>query len=128
MARYCTKCGHEISDDAVVCIHCGCSTNTANKYVEQDSDSIGWGFLGFFVPLAGFILWLIWKDEAPKKARNLGIGALVALIISVVAGIGYGIFWVVVWGMAISDSGMAITASNAIIETIRTSVSALPLL
>lgn len=28
---FCSKCGKEISDEAVVCIHCGCATEKMNK-------------------------------------------------------------------------------------------------
>lgn len=30
---FCHKCGKEINDDAVVCIHCGCSTEKNNASV-----------------------------------------------------------------------------------------------
>ena len=79
--KYCGKCGKAISKDAVVCVHCGCSVDGASTG-EQDSDNIGWGFLGFFVPIAGFILWLMWKDKMPKKAKKLGIGALISVCLS----------------------------------------------
>ena len=77
--KFCAKCGQKVRKDAVVCPHCGCAVNGASPSSEQDSDSIGWGFLGFFVPIAGFILWLMWKDKAPKKAKKLGIGALISV-------------------------------------------------
>ena len=79
--KYCGKCGKAISKDAVVCVHCGCAVDGASTG-EQDSDNIGWGFLGFFVPIAGFILWLMWKDKMPKKAKKLGIGALISVCLS----------------------------------------------
>ena len=126
MARYCTHCGKEINEEAVMCVHCGCSTKPEREK-EPDSDNIGWGFLGFFVPLVGFILWLMWKDEAPKKAKNLGIGALVSVCIVVVGAIGYGIFVGIAWGLAISKSGMAFTVTSAIIEAVRTTFSTLML-
>mgnify|MGYP003306973005 CR=1 FL=1 len=83
MAKFCTKCGKEISEDAVICIHCGCSIESANA--SNDSDSKSWWCLGFFTslfltPLIGLILWLVWKDEAPKKARNVGLGTLWSLL------------------------------------------------
>ena len=34
--KYCTKCGHELLDEAVLCPHCGCLTNDfALKPVEE---------------------------------------------------------------------------------------------
>ena len=44
-----------------------------------------WGLLGFCIPVVGLILFLIWKDQKPKTAKAAGIGALVSVIIYVVA-------------------------------------------
>lgn len=49
------------------------------------------GVLGFFFPLVGFILWLVWKDEYPARSKSAGIGCLVSVCLSVVGGILYGI-------------------------------------
>ena len=84
--KFCAKCGKPIDEDAVICIHCGCSADGAKPTSEQDSDNIGWGFLGFFLPIVGFILWLMWKDTMPKKARKLGIGALISVCLGAVGG------------------------------------------
>lgn len=50
----------------------------------QDTGSFGWAVLGFFVPLAGLILWIVWKSEKPLSAKKAGMGALVGVIASVV--------------------------------------------
>ena len=49
---------------------------------SNDSGSFGWAVLGFFIPLVGLILWLVWKDTKPKSAKMAGIGALVGVGIS----------------------------------------------
>ena len=89
--KYCTKCGKEIMDEAVVCPGCGCSQQTGNVVTTQDSSSFGWALLGFCVPVAGLILYLIWKDNTPLKAKSAGKGALVSVILSVVFYIIYAI-------------------------------------
>lgn len=48
---------------------------------KEDKGGFWWGCLGFFVPIAGFVLWLVWRDEKPKTAKVLGIGALISTII-----------------------------------------------
>lgn len=80
---YCRFCGKPISDVAVICPSCGAQQGGA---VTQKADNGGflWGVLGFFVPIAGLILYLLWKDERPRAAKAAGIGALVSTIISVV--------------------------------------------
>ena len=40
--------------------------------------------MGCCIPIAGLILFLVWKDTKPKTAKAAGIGALVSVIISVV--------------------------------------------
>ena len=37
---FCSKCGKEINDDAVVCIHCGCGTEKYNKKDEVSNQPI----------------------------------------------------------------------------------------
>lgn len=51
--------------------------------IAADAPSFGFGLLGFFVPLAGLILYLIWKDQTPLKAASAGKGALIGVIVSV---------------------------------------------
>lgn len=43
----------------------------------NDSGSIGWGVLGFFIPLVGLILFLVWRTSKPQSAKVAGIGALI---------------------------------------------------
>lgn len=80
---YCTNCGREIDDKAAVCLGCGCSVRSKSD-ASKDTGSIGWGFLGFFVPMAGFILWAVLNDTQPKNAKKAGIGAIIGVIASVV--------------------------------------------
>lgn len=86
--KYCSKCGKEINDEAVVCIHCGCRVESA-PYHEEDKKSPGFGVLGFFFPLIGFILYCVWKDKTPLKAKSAGKGALIGFILGVVSAIIY---------------------------------------
>jgi preprotein translocase subunit SecD len=48
--------------------------------VPGDHSSIGFGILGFLIPIAGLILFLVWKDQMPKKAKSAGLGALIGVI------------------------------------------------
>lgn len=51
---------------------------------NPDTGSFGWAVLGFFIPLVGLILFLVWRTTKPASARQSGIGALVGVIFSVV--------------------------------------------
>lgn len=48
----------------------------------NDSGSIGWGILGFFIPIVGLVLFLVWKNTKPKCAKVAGIGALIGVCLS----------------------------------------------
>lgn len=50
----------------------------------NDKGGFLWGLLGCCVPIAGLILFLVWKDQKPKTAKAAGIGALVSVILAVV--------------------------------------------
>lgn len=69
-----------------------------------DTGSMGWAVLGFFVPVAGLILWLVWKDQRPLDAAKAGKGALAACIVWAVLVILYIIFVFVIIGIGVAAS------------------------
>lgn len=110
---YCKKCGKEINDNAVICPSCGCATeNFGKESVNKatDSSSLGWAVLGFFIPLVGLILYLVWKDELPLRAKSVGKGALVSVIVNVVIGL--------LWGILIGIGACAYIGSYAVLSAI----------
>lgn len=50
----------------------------------NDVPSAGFNALAFFFPIVGLILYLVWKDETPKRAKAIGKWALISVIIGVV--------------------------------------------
>jgi hypothetical protein len=91
--KYCQKCGKEIADEAIICLNCGCSTQgeqTINT-AKNDAPSTGMAVLGFFIPLAGLIVYLINKDSKPLMAKFAGKGALIGFIVSIVFSVVYGV-------------------------------------
>lgn len=89
--KYCSKCGKEIMDEAVICPACGCPQKEMTAASSQDASSFGWGLLGFCIPVAGLILYLVWKDGTPLKAMSAGKGALIGFIAAIVLYIIYAI-------------------------------------
>jgi hypothetical protein len=51
---------------------------------NNDSGSIGWGILGFCIPLVGLILYFVWKDSKPLTANVALKGASISIAISAV--------------------------------------------
>ena len=84
--KYCSFCGTQIDDDnAKFCPNCGKGTvapqyvvQTAN--VVQDAPNAGFAVLSFFFPLIGLILYLVWNDTMPLRAKSCGKGALIGVI------------------------------------------------
>lgn len=84
--KYCSNCGNELNQGADVCLNCGKSqahTIQNVRLVQNDSSSSGLWCLGFFIPIVGLVLYLVWKDDKPLSAKSAGQGALfsVGLII-----------------------------------------------
>jgi uncharacterized membrane protein YvbJ len=84
--RYCSNCGNELKEGADVCLNCGKnhSNSVQNvRVIQNDSSSTGLWCLGFFIPLVGLILYLVWRDDKPLSAKSAGQGALISFLISV---------------------------------------------
>jgi hypothetical protein len=100
-----------MSDDALVCPSCGQpvagvlnddhmkSENSSNNQMaattevpdisnsvtnKKDTGNFGWAILGFFIPLVGLILFLVWRKDTPRNANSAGIGALVSVVTTIV--------------------------------------------
>ncbi len=105
--KFCIKCGEMISDETEVCPACGwfqeyddvADDDVADDDVadddkplkkekaskkEEDRSSFGWAVVGFLIPIAGLILYLVWKDDTPLKAKSVGRGALTKVIVGTI--------------------------------------------
>ena len=96
---YCPKCGTQNDDGVQFCSNCGenLSQYKAGSPVQDDRggypvQEAGVGALGilfFCIPLAGAVMYFVWKDEKPKKAKQactLAIwGVAVGIIIQVLS-------------------------------------------
>lgn len=64
-----------------------------------------YGLIGFFIPLAGFILWLVLKDEREGDAKRAGRGALISIILSFILGIASFVLMAVFGASVLENSG-----------------------
>jgi len=77
---YCPHCGANVHDEAVLCVHCGRTIKDMKQPVGsgvRDEGGFLWGLLGFMIPVAGLIIYLLWKEDHPLNAKAAGVGALV---------------------------------------------------
>ena len=97
MANKCNTCGTTIPDNATICPNCGNavtptqSSNAANG-AKVDEPSVGLNWLSLFVPIAGLVFYLVFKKDAPIKAKSCGKWALIGLAISVAFEIIFALF------------------------------------
>ena len=63
------------------------NTNVVNNSTTQEKEGskFGWGVLGFFIPLVGLILFLVWMKDKKRAAKAAGIGALIGFIFSIIS-------------------------------------------
>ena len=88
----CNYCEYEVREDCKCCPNCGENPKTRKKNTIKDqvkeeekttkvvvnTENLYplWGVLGFFIPIAGAILFFVWLKTKPKEAKAAGIGAL----------------------------------------------------
>jgi hypothetical protein len=95
--KFCGACGSEISGSNEFCPFCGssiadqfvkaghtASTGTSREYgnragYDADAPSIGFAVLCFFFPIVGLILYLVWRETMPLRARSCGKGAIISV-------------------------------------------------
>ena len=78
--KFCSKCGKEIMDEAIVCPGCGCAvvSPTTPAQVANDEVNVGLCILAVLIPLFGIIYWPLKHKENPKKAKACGIAGLIS--------------------------------------------------
>ena len=52
-----------------------------------DAPSFGYAVLGFFFPIVGLILFIVWKDQYPLRSKSAGKGALISVIVNAALGV-----------------------------------------
>ena len=121
----CNYCGYSVSEETVYCPNCGEKVDTTkkneikevnektesakeevkqvqNNYGTSDSSySFLWGILGYFIPVVGLILFVIWRETKPKDSKAAGIGALVSVITNII----FMIIMVIVLAYSFSNFG-----------------------
>lgn len=93
---YCKNCGRTVDDTSSYCNNCGARIdNKPNADASEDSLSLGFAIFGFFIPIVGLILFLIYEEKKPKRAKSAVKGALIGFITEIVLAIILVILYVV---------------------------------
>lgn len=75
---------------------------------QDDSGSFGWAVLGFFIPIVGLVLYLVWREQKPLSAKKAGMGALV----SVIAGIVLSVLWFIIVAVILGSAASNVTIAD----------------
>ena len=97
--KYCSKCGKEIMEDAVICPYCGCQVGTVtavNKSAEvNESSGLSTCAIVFavLIPVVGLICGIV--GTAKYKTQSYKNKCIAAIPISIVS-------WIV-WAMILNN-------------------------
>lgn len=87
--KECQGCGKKLHKEAVTCPNCG-FINKIEISDEKDKQSIWLNIISLFMPIIGFILYVVLLNKQPKKAEALLgwtiTGAITGIILSLILG------------------------------------------
>lgn len=113
----CPNCGATVPDNATVCPKCNHPLNLSFQQspfqqsigqhaahqqqtyqpATAEEPNVGLNILSFFVPLAGWILWGVYRNNSPKQAKSyskwawygFGAGFVVSFVLGFIAAFSY---------------------------------------
>lgn len=88
---FCRKCGQEVDDEAVVCVHCGCATKDEPKKIQDPNlnmSKTGWGVMAsLFLGLIGLLIGFMLYPEGTIARKTFIKGWVVTFIVSMVVAV-----------------------------------------
>ena len=81
--KFCSHCGKELLDEAMICPNCGCQVSSS----EPDVSNTGLNIVSFLLPFVGLILYIIYHEKKPIKAKAIGKWALIGLAVGIIGAI-----------------------------------------
>ncbi len=78
---YCQNCGKMQENGSAVCADCGAELIGKKDYGRNNKRSFWFALLSFLFPVAGFILYLVYEDRKPARARSLIVGFIIGITV-----------------------------------------------
>ena len=98
---FCSFCGKEIDDKAAVCVYCGKKVQGYQETPKDEGRAL-YFWIGFLLPIAGFLIWIFTHDTTPNNGRKALIGAVWGIVAAVAAVILFYVlfFLLIFWGLS----------------------------
>ena len=96
MAKFCTNCGNELDDRAIMCPKCGVAltqTTNASNGSSSNGMAIAGFILSFFIPLLGLIFSFIGLKRSKEANNGKGLStagiiiSCITMVITIIMGI-----------------------------------------
>lgn len=114
---FCKNCGNVIDEKSLYCSNCGTRFETVQKQnFPDDRSGFGFAILGFFIPIVGLILFLIYEGKKPKRAKSAGKGALTGFVTRITLSIILVVLYVVFAASLLGDVTNAIDSNEPVIS------------
>ncbi|MBQ9020941.1 MAG: hypothetical protein IJ113_02850 [Eggerthellaceae bacterium] len=95
----CASCGEPVPIGLAACPSCGAALDSEATVEEQNFQqpdivarqnaariaSIVWGLVGFMIPIVGLVLYLVWRNSQPQRAKYVLSGAVVGVVFGLFA-------------------------------------------
>ena len=96
MAKFCTNCGNELDDRAIMCPKCGVAltqTTNASNGSSSNGMAIAGFILSFFIPLLGLIFSILGLKRSKETNNGKGLStagiiiSCITMVITIIMGI-----------------------------------------
>jgi len=82
--KFCSHCGSEIEDQAVICVKCGCAVTPYSN--EPDVPVKNLNILSFLLPIIGLVFYILYHEKSPNKAAAILKWTIIGLIVGAIGG------------------------------------------
>lgn len=82
--KFCSNCGKEVSEGAVICLNCGAEVKPEAN--SEDKANTGIVILSVLFPLVGLIIAAVKRKESPNASKTYATAAIIAWAVSFALG------------------------------------------